>query len=455
MVNRPFICILVVVNFLLFSLLMAVESATIKDSESTSHGAEDAFHQVVDTYRFPGIEIVQLNLPVLSHFSYLLVSDGEALLVDPDRDIQAYLDYAKKNRLSIRGVFLTHSHADFVAGHLEVVRALRVPIYQNEASGAQYQIEPLREGSSIRVGQATVKAIATPGHTPDGICGLVFAQGQADPQAVLTGDTLFVGSIGRPDLLEGTMTAATLASMSFDSWHDKLSKLPDTAMVLPAHGAGSLCGANLSDDPVSTIGRERSSNPYLQKRGRSEFIAAVLEGLPEAPQYFKHNAAMNRAGPLLVDWSAPPAPAKVDESIVKDSGLWLVDLRDAKMYAAGHVPGSLNIGLRGRLETWVGTMVPWKAPMVLIATEAEIKEAVLRLHSIPLRARTCRGWWTQAGCRKTSAGQICGSLMCVPSHPTTEAMFQAPCGWTRSTFTLAQWVEGRSGRYDLIGVAAQ
>jgi hydroxyacylglutathione hydrolase len=196
---------------------LAAEGTKIKDSESASHGAEDALHQVVDTYRFPGFDIVQFNLPVLSHYSYLLLSGPEAVLVDPNRDIKAYLDYAKKNNLTIKGVFLTHSHADFVAGHLETVRALQVPIHQNAASGARYKIEPLQEGSSFRVGQATVKVLATPGHTPDGMCGLVFAEGETQPRAVFTGDTLFVGSIGRPDLLEGAMSAATLASISFDT----------------------------------------------------------------------------------------------------------------------------------------------------------------------------------------------------------------------------------------------
>ena len=260
------ICIHVLAHLLFFIpclAALAAEGTKIKDSESASHGAEDARHQVVDTYRFQGFEIVQFNLPVLSHYSYLLVSGPEALLVDPDRDINGYLDYAKKNNLTIKGVFLTHSHADFVAGHLETDQALNVPIYQNAASGAQYKIEPLQEGSTFRVGKATVKAITTPGHTPDGMCGLVSGEGETQPHAVFTGDTLFVGSIGRPDLLEGTMTAATLASMSFDTWHNKLSKLPDSVVVLPAHGAGSLCGANLSDDPSSTIGREKSSNPYV------------------------------------------------------------------------------------------------------------------------------------------------------------------------------------------------
>jgi glyoxylase-like metal-dependent hydrolase (beta-lactamase superfamily II) len=159
----------------------AAGGTQIKDTESASHGAQDALHQLVDTCKFSQFDIVQFNLPVLSHYSYLVVSAGEALLVDPDRDINAYLDFAKKKNLAIKGVFLTHSHADFVAGHLEAVRALQVPIYQSAASGAQYKIEPLQDGSTFRVGKATVKAITTPGHTPDGMCGLVSGEGDAAP----------------------------------------------------------------------------------------------------------------------------------------------------------------------------------------------------------------------------------------------------------------------------------
>lgn len=387
--------------------LWAAGGTKIEDSESASHGAEDAFHQIVETHRFPGFEIVQFTLPVLSHYSYLLVSGAEGVLVDPDRDIDAYLDYAKKHNLSIKGVFLTHSHADFVAGHIETVRALKVPIYQNAASGAQYAIELLEEGSTFRVGKAVVTALETPGHTPDGMCGLVSAEGETEPRAVFTGDTLFVGSIGRPDLLEGTMTAATLASMSFDTWHNKLSKLPDTAVVFPAHGAGSLCGANLSDDPSSTIGREKASNPYVQKQGRGEFIAAVLEGLPEAPQYFKYNAAMNRSGPPLVDWQAAPKQAEADESLTRDAERWLVDLREAAPYAGGHLAGSVNIALRGRLETWVGTMVPWKAPLVLVGSDEEIKEAVFRLHRVAYEGQVLPfDAWTKAGLPLATSGTI-------------------------------------------------
>jgi rhodanese-related sulfurtransferase/glyoxylase-like metal-dependent hydrolase (beta-lactamase superfamily II) len=374
------------------SVAFAAEQGKIKDTESASHGDDAARHQIVDTYKFPGFEVVQINLPVLSHYSYILVSGKEALIVDPDRDVQFYLDYAGKNGLIIKGVYLTHSHADFVAGHLEIVKAADCPIYQSAASGAAYKINPMKDGSSFKIGSAVLKVLETPGHTPDGTCGLVFS-GEDDKagQVLFTGDTLFVGSVGRPDLLEGKMTAATLASMGFDTWSNKLSKLADTVMVLPAHGAGSLCGAHLSDSPKSTIGAERASNPYLTLKGHSEFIAAVLKDLPEAPQYFKYNAAMNRQGPALINWAAPvPAEVKADQSLMDTSKFYLVDIRDSSAYASEHIPGSVNIGIRGRFETWVGTMVPWAMhesdKLVVLGGKAELKEALYRLHRIGYEA---------------------------------------------------------------------
>jgi rhodanese-related sulfurtransferase/glyoxylase-like metal-dependent hydrolase (beta-lactamase superfamily II) len=370
----------------------AAEQGKIKDTESATHADDAARHQIVDTYKFTGFEVVQINLPVLSHYSYILVSGKEALVVDPDRDIQFYLDYVAKKNLSIKGVYLTHSHADFVAGHLEIVKAVDCPIFQSAASGAAYKINPMKDGSTFKIGSAVVKALETPGHTPDGTCGLVFS-GEEDKvgQVLFTGDTLFVGSVGRPDLLEGKMTAAILASMGFDTWNNKLSKLADAVMVLPAHGAGSLCGAHLSDSPKSTIGAERASNPYLTLKGRSEFIAAVLKDLPEAPQYFKHNAAMNRQGPALVNWTAPvPAEVKAEQALMDTSKFYLVDIRDSSVYAAEHIPGSVNIGIRGRFETWAGTMVPWAMhesdKLVVLGSKAELKEALYRLHRIGYEA---------------------------------------------------------------------
>ncbi len=371
---------------------LSAESPKIKDAESATHGTDDARHQIVDTYKYSGFEVVQVNLPVLSHYSYILVSGNEALVVDPDRDVRFYLEYAAKNRLAIKGVYLTHSHADFVAGHIELVKAANCPIYQSADSGAGYKIEGLKDGSTFKIGTAVLKILATPGHTPDGTCAVVSA-GEDDKtgKVVLTGDTLFIGSVGRPDLLEGKMTAATLASMGFDSWTNKLSKLEDSVLVLPAHGAGSLCGAHLSDSPKSTIGSERASNPYLQYKSRNDFIMAVLRELPDTPQYFGHDVAMNRQGPPLVNWDAPmPQEAKADKGLTDPAKIYLADIRGAAAYAAEHIPNSVNIGLRGRLETWVGIMVPWAmqadGKLVLVGGKEELKEAMFRLNRIGYKA---------------------------------------------------------------------
>jgi len=356
----------------------------IKDTESASHADTAAIPVVVKTYDFPGVTIVQFNLAVLSQYSYMVVSGNDALVVDPARDIEAYVDLAKKEGWTIKGVFLTHSNADFVAGHIELAKALGCPIYQSKESGALYKIHGLSDGETIPWGEATLKFLDTPGHTPDGTSLLVYGKDdKTTPKAVLTGDTLFVGSIGRPDLMGGAMAAATLAGMGYDTWTQKLSKLDDSVVVLPGHGAGSLCGAHLRDEPSSTIGIERATNPYLQHKGRNDFITAVLEGLPEAPQYFKHNAKMNREGPPPVNWNAPaPEKPPLDPTLSDVTRFYVVDLRDAESFAAGHIPNAVNIGLRGRLETWVGIMVPWGSKLILCGSPEEVKEARHRLHRV-------------------------------------------------------------------------
>jgi hydroxyacylglutathione hydrolase len=361
--------------------------AGIKDSESATHGSDSSTYRIVDTYSFPGFQVIQFTLPVLSVYSYLLISDGEAVLVDPVRDISFYLEIAKKEGVRIKGVYLTHSHADFVAGHTEIKKALDLRIYQSHKSGARYPIEAMDENSTVKVGKATLKFMDTPGHTPDGQCCAVYAHDDPDtPKLLFTGDVLFVGSVGRPDLMEGTVPAAWLASAMYDSWTNKLSKLPDSVMIFPAHGAGSLCGAHLSDDPKSTIGQERTTNPYLKAKGKGEFVALVLQGLPEAPQYFQHNAKMNREGPSPVDWDAPmPAEIKTSTDLTEASKYYLVDIRDATAYAEGHIPNSVNIAARGRLENWVGTMVPWGSKMVLVGDADLLKEARHRLHRVGYR----------------------------------------------------------------------
>ncbi len=358
--------------------------AKIKDSESASHGEDSSTFSVVDTYSFPGFKVVQITLPVLSIYTYLLISEGEALLIDPVRDISFYLDTAKKEGAKIVGVYLSHSHADFVAGHTEVKKALGVPIYQSHISGAKYPFKATNEQTELKIGKAVLKFIDTPGHTPDGQCCAVYSEDDLkNPKLLFTGDVLFVGSVGRPDLLDGKVPAAWLAGAFYDSWMNKLSKLPDNVMIFPAHGAGSLCGANLGTEPKSTIGQEKESNPYFKAKGRGEFVAMVLQGLPEAPQYFGHNAKMNREGPTPVDWNASVSKEiKPRGELTKPSKYFLVDIREADEYSKGHIPNSVNIGVRGRLETWVGSIVPWGSKLVLIGDPDQLKEAKHRLHRV-------------------------------------------------------------------------
>jgi len=343
---------------------------------------------------------MQFNLAVLSHYSYLLCSGKECLVVDPGRDVFAYLDHAAKEGLTIKGVLLTHSHADFVAGHMELAKTAACPIYASATGNQEFPHELLKEGTAVPLGSVVLKTIETPGHTPDGMTACVYNDpNDAAPVLLFTGDALFVGSVGRPDLMEGTMSAAELASMGFDTWTNKFSKFPDATVFFPAHGAGSLCGAHLSDKPFSTIGEERTSNHYFQYKTRSDYIAAVLDGLPEAPQYFKYNAAMNRKGPDLVDWNAPLPPEKTPDTALTDAGkIYVVDVRDAAAYAEGHIPNSVNIGIRGRFETWTGIMVPWKFPLAVTGSQEELKEALYRLHRVGYKADVISfDAWKQAG----------------------------------------------------------
>lgn len=375
-------------------------SAEIKDAEAATHGDEAASYQVVDTYEFPGFKIIQFDLAVLSHYSYMLISDGECLVIDPGRDIFTYLETAKKQGVKITGVWLTHSHADFVAGHIEFAEQLNVPLSISEKAQAGYQHTALKENDSVEVGGAVLKILETPGHTPDSMCGLVASKQAPDkPLVMLTGDTLFIGSVGRPDLLGENLSASTLASMMFDTWTNKLSKLPDHVKILPAHGAGSLCGAHLSDNPISTIGEQRVSNSILQHKNRGEFIAAILEGLPEAPQYFAHNAALNLQGPEPVNWTPEALPEMAARPDLTDPAKYfVVDVRDARQYAEGHIPNSVNIALRGRFETWTGITVPWDAKPVVTGSVEEIKESLYRLHRVGYKPQ-CVAFdaWKQAG----------------------------------------------------------
>ena len=393
MLPRRFVAITATVAILAFGSLASgapPEAVTAQDAESAKHGYEAARYGIVDTLEYPGFEIVQFDLPVLSHYSYLLASDGKCLVVDPGRDVTAYVDACEERGWTIEAVYLTHSHADFVAGHSELAGRLGALIYVSAKAGADYEHEPIEEGDSITVGRAVLTFLETPGHTPDGTCALVASGDSPDePRALFSGDTLFIGSVGRPDLLGEGMAASSLASMMYDTWYGKLSKLPDHVQVFPAHGAGSLCGAHLSDEPTSTLGEQRAANPYFRYTDRGQFIASILEGLPDAPQYFRHNAEINRIGPDAVDWDLKELPtAEPDAALMDPARHYVADIRDAAAYAAGHIPNSVNIGVRGRFETWIGAMVPWGAELVLCGdNEADLREAVRRLHRVGYDAK--------------------------------------------------------------------
>ena len=355
------------------------------DAEKAAHGDEAATPQVSFEAHHGAFVLRQYQLGCLSQLTYLLGGDGEAAVVDPQRDVSHYQRDAKALGLRITAVLLTHTNADFVAGHTELARD-GAKVYVSAESGSKFPFEPLRDGTRVRVGPAELEAVATPGHTLDSMTFLVRVPGAAaDPAYAVTGDTLFVGGIGRPDLVGGETTPVVLAAKAYNSMQ-RLRALPDATVVLPAHGAGSLCGAHLSPETTSTIGREKATNPYLAPMSRAKFVSRVVTGLPVAPAYFKHNVRINREGPPVVEPSAdaPPRLSAADVKARVAAGAWLVDLRDATAYASGHVEGAVNIAVRGRLDTWTGIVVPFDAPIVLVGSEDEAREAAFRFRRIGL-----------------------------------------------------------------------
>lgn len=378
-------------NYLMVSMLLVTCTIRAKglpgDAEAAAHGNKAATLQLVAETEQKSDDFVfrQYNLSVLSHYSYLIGSGGEAMIIDPARDIARYIEDADKLGLKITRVYLTHSHADFVAGHTELAKACNAKIIANAATQAGYPHQPVQDNDVITFGSVRAVVITTPGHTPDGTClSVYYPASAAAPLLVLTGDTLFIGGVGRPDLMGEGISAAELATMGYNSWKDKLSKLPDATKIFPAHGAGSLCGVSLSDKPVSTIGEERVANPYLQHKDLHSYVMAVIDGLPDAPQYFEHNAALNHAGPPLVDWEniLPQAQEPTAVAALAKAGTWLLDVRNAAEFSAAHPADAINVGIRGRFETWAGTMIPWREPFVLIGSEDEVTESVFRLKRI-------------------------------------------------------------------------
>jgi glyoxylase-like metal-dependent hydrolase (beta-lactamase superfamily II)/rhodanese-related sulfurtransferase len=323
----------------------------------------------------------QFYLGCLAHASYMLGSEGEAAVVDPQRDVEIYLKASDEQGLKIRHIFETHLHADFVSGHLELAERTGAKIYIGAEAGATFPHEPLRHGSEVQVGKLRFTVLETPGHTPEGICLVVVDQEKSsEPWAVLTGDTLFIGDVGRPDLSKAH-TPQQLAGSLYDSLHGKLMKLGDQVLVYPAHGAGSLCGRNMRAERSSTIGTERLTNYALQIKSREEFIRQLTENMPSRPEYFLEDAQINRAGaPALAELRDLPPIAAPELNELLQLGVFVLDVRPNADFAAAHVPGSVNIALSGQFASWAGTIMGLSARPVLIAdTPEQYSEARLRL----------------------------------------------------------------------------
>lgn len=322
----------------------------------------------------------QFYLGCLAHASYYIGSGEGAAIIDPQRDVQQYLDEAEGNGQKIKYIIETHSHADFVSGHLELAAKTGAQIVYGERANTEFPTLKVKDGDKLNVGAIELTFMETPGHTPEGITILAKDTEDADaPVKMFTGDTLFIGDVGRPDLIGSKgFTAEQMGSMLFDSIHNKILSLPDDTEVYPAHGAGSLCGKSLSKETWSTLGEQRKFNYALKPMSREEFISVVASNQPEVPAYFPVSVAQNLKGSVSLDDLPKPAAMSTEE-VLNFDGI-VIDVRQNVEYGVGHVPNAINIGLGGQFATWAGTMIPIGTPIALAADSQEhVDEAFMRL----------------------------------------------------------------------------
>jgi hydroxyacylglutathione hydrolase len=332
----------------------------------------------------------QFYLNCLAHASYLVGDETSrvAAVVDPQRDVDQYLAFAEEHGLRIAHVFLTHFHADFVAGHLELRDRTGAAIYLGAAAKAEYPFTPLADGDTVAFGRVRLQALETPGHTAESISIVVYDLGVSEtvPQAVLTGDTLFVGDVGRPDLRVALgWSANDLGGLLYDSLRTKLMTLPDSSLVYPAHGAGSLCGKALSKETVSTIGEQRRVNYALQPMSKEAFVQLVTTDQPDAPSYFTYDAVLNtKERPTLsATLERELEPVRLEQLLaLQEVGAQVLDTRDAGEFATAHLRGSVNVGLDGQFATWAGTVLSREHPIVVVAAPGRERESLLRLGRI-------------------------------------------------------------------------
>jgi len=386
----------------------------------------------------------QFYLGCLAHASYMLASQGEAVVVDPQRDVDLYLKAADERGAKIRHIFETHLHADFVSGHKGLAARTGARIYIGASAGAAFPHVDVVDGFELRVGRARIRVLETPGHTPESVCLVITDEEKSSrPWAVLTGDTLFLGDVGRPDLSK-KHTPAQLAGMLYDSLHNKVLKLADEVLVYPAHGAGSLCGRNMRAERSSTIGIERLTNYALQIKSREEFVRQLTANLPARPGYFLQDAEINRRGALaLSDLPELPPLSPQELKTILDQGGIVLDVRPGEEFAAGHVPRSINIALSGQFASWAGTLLGLSSrPVLIAASSQQLGEARMRLARVGIED-SC-GYlqggvdaWRDAGFPIVSLPQI-----------TTEALHEQLQGYSFQVLDVRREPEWNAGHIE-------
>ena len=325
--------------------------------------------------------IQQLYTSCLSEAAYFIESNGEVAIIDPIREIDEYLQLAKDRNATIKYIFETHFHADFVSGHIDLSKATGAPIIFGPTAKTNYKIENATDGQIFKLGNITLKALHTPGHTLESVCYLLHDE-KNNPHAIFTGDTLFVGDVGRPDLSSGNLSSDDLAETLYESLNEKIIPLPEHVLVYPAHGPGSSCGKNIGPNTFSTIGEEKKTNYALKPQSKADFVTAVTTGLNTAPAYFPINAAINQKGYEPIAEVKATGTTQLDIATFKkliQEGAIVLDTRHATTFTLGFVPTSIFIGLEGRFAEWAGTLLPFDKKIIIVADEDKAEESVLRL----------------------------------------------------------------------------
>ena len=327
------------------------------------------------------VHVERFYLGCLAHASYMVGSQGVAAVIDPQRDVEIYLETAESKGWKIEHIVETHLHADFVSGHAELARRTGAQIYLGAGSGAEFPHVAVEDGDSIHFGQCSMRFMQTPGHTVESICAVMRDAGNPSrPMEVFTGDTLFVGDVGRPDL-SGTMTPQQLAALLFESLHSKLLTLPDDTLIYPAHGAGSLCGRQMSSESFSTVGRQKETNYALKAKTCEEFVHLLTDNLSAAPAYFAQDVDLNRRGASPLSEMTEMAALTADDVLrLQDKGAIVVDTRGTIEFASGHVPGSVHISLAGQYASWAARILGLGNTIVIVGDDQEhVIESRMRL----------------------------------------------------------------------------